>query len=272
MNSKTLYHYTSGQGLYGIMNSSELHCSHIAFLNDPTEHKYLDVVIKRIFQNSPDCKEIYDKLYNESYHGITYDFYEYYVLSLSRNNDSLSMWNYYSKGNGYNIGLNYESIIKRNENKLGEVFIVDLIYEWSKQYRTVKKFIKSFKKELLKLENTKLNEASKLKIDEDMERRFNRGLINYRLSFKHSAYAREEEVRILIAKPITNKSDVFYRLSSNGVIVEYVKLKIDLKRDLKSIMIHPKGTDLHLLGVDRFTYSENSKLKISHSQIPFRDV
>ncbi|MFG6687686.1 DUF2971 domain-containing protein [Mariniflexile sp. HNIBRBA6329] len=269
MNNNILYHYTSGLGLYGIINSSEIYCSEITFLNDPTEHKYFDDVVKKLFNNSPDCQEIYNTLYNESFHGITYDFHEYYIMSLSKNNDSLSMWNYYSKGNGYNLGLNYESIIKRNENKLGPIFIINLVYDIDEQYQTLKKFIKSFKKDILK---TKSNKSKEIKLDEELEKRFNNGLINFRLSFKHSAYAREEEVRILVAKPKTSDSKVFFRLSNNGVIVEYVKLQLDLKNDLKTIMVHPQGSDLHISGLVKFMYSKNIDLQIEKSQIPFREV
>ena len=37
----TLYHYTSGQGLSGIFDSKELHCSNVNFLNDPSEQSYV---------------------------------------------------------------------------------------------------------------------------------------------------------------------------------------------------------------------------------------
>ena len=93
--TEIIYHYTSGQGLMGILSNSEIHCSHISFLNDPSEHEYFDEILAKLFESNPDCKSIYYELYNESYFGITYSKHDFYVLSFSKNEDSLSMWNYY---------------------------------------------------------------------------------------------------------------------------------------------------------------------------------
>ncbi len=269
-----LYHYTSGNGLMGILNSSELHCSHILFLNDPTEHKYFDNVLEELFINSEDCKEIYSNLYNESYYGITYEFHEYYVLSFSKNKDSLSMWNYYSNSNGYNLGFDIESIINRNNTTNKSFFKIELVYDKTKQYNLLKKYIKSFKKELIRLRRLNIDSDEYNHAEELLIRKFNDGLIMYRFTFKHSGYSREEEVRILIAKPVNNGEESSYRISPNGVIVEYIKLKIDIKEDLKTITIHPLGSDLHLAGINGFLYSiqTNDTLKVNISKVPFRNV
>src|SRR5688572_14351294 len=113
----TLYHYTSGQGLFAIVNSGQLHCSHIDFMNDPSESFYFSTVLENVFDKVPKTKEIYSTLFNESYHRAVADPFEKFIASFSMNEDSLSMWNYYSKGNGYNLGLDVDGIINNNQNE-----------------------------------------------------------------------------------------------------------------------------------------------------------
>lgn len=113
----TVYHYTSSNGVLGIINSSKLFCTNINFLNDPTELKYYKEVLKEVFKVTPECNKIYSLLYNQSYEQNVLNPFQNYIVSFSANNDSLSMWNYYANGNGYNIGFDIDSIIRRNRSE-----------------------------------------------------------------------------------------------------------------------------------------------------------
>ena len=272
--SDILYHYTNGNGFMGIMESSELHCSHISLLNDPSEHIYFDEVLNKVLLDSKGCKTIYDSLYNDSYFGGQYYNREYYVLSFSRNGDSLSMWNYYSNGNGYNLGLNIENIIKNNTGKVGHVSRIELVYDEIEQYKLLKKYIESFKNELARIKKLGLNIPDNSYEDDQLTMEFIDGLISMRLRFKHSGYDREEEIRFLVTKPEWIGRTNFYRISKNGVVVEYIKLSFDIKKDLESITIHPLGNSLHLEGLKRYLNSKgmNGKLKLENSKLPFRSV
>lgn len=128
-----LYHYTSGQGLYGILNSSELHCSHVNFMNDPSEDIYFEEILTKVFEESPIAKNIYNAMYNESYIRAIADPFDRYVASFSKNRDSLSMWNYYAKGNGYNIGVNIENVIEENTDSQIDIQTIELIYNSAAQ-------------------------------------------------------------------------------------------------------------------------------------------
>jgi hypothetical protein len=96
-----VFHYTTGQGLFRILNSQQLHCSNLRFMNDPSEEFYFDHLIKELLEQEEDLKFIYKNLYNPSYHKAVLNPTEKYIASFSKNGDSLPMWNYYSKGNGY---------------------------------------------------------------------------------------------------------------------------------------------------------------------------
>lgn len=42
------YHYTSGQGLFSILNSQELWCSNLRFMNDPSEESYFEQLMEEL--------------------------------------------------------------------------------------------------------------------------------------------------------------------------------------------------------------------------------
>lgn len=278
----TLYHYTSGQALYEIINSSELHCSNIKFLNDPSEQVYFKEILETVLNKKTECKEIHETLFNESYQSAVLDPGEKFVASFSKNSDSLSMWNYYSKGNGYNIGLDINSIERMHQNDIA-IKRIELIYDKDLQLNQTEQYILGFKSDLekyLKLEFAKRTadtEDEYHKNDHEQDAiidSYNNGLFEMSLTYKHQAYEREEEVRLIISIHPMDEIQLGYKVSKNGTFVEYYPLKLALKDQLKSLTIHPINNELQLNGVDRFIKSTvgYNKVTINLSKIPFREI
>jgi hypothetical protein len=279
----TLYHYTSGQGLYGILNSSQLHCSDVNFMNDPSERTYFLDLLEVVFIKAHDCKDIYSGLYNKSYQDAVTDPFDRYVASFSKNPDSLSMWNYYAKGNGYNLGLDIDKIIEANRDENFYIQKIELNYKREQQIDETVAFIRSQKENC-----NRYNEIGKIikgGVSEDdyydlgyeqhnLIGEFNEGIYKLALGFKHYAYEREEEVRLVISENEVEQKSTRFKTSENGVFVEYLPLKLDLKTNLKSVTVHPLNADLHLSGAKRFINSifHNQKIDIKMSSIPFRLV
>ncbi|MEK4222454.1 hypothetical protein N1I86_10780 [Bacillus sp. FSL W8-0116] len=71
-------------------------------------------------------------------HEIHLDHLEVYVLSLTPNQDSLTLWYNYSGGDGYNIGFSYDKLlaeINRLSENMGQEFSVvygNVLYEKEK--------------------------------------------------------------------------------------------------------------------------------------------
>lgn len=279
----TLYHYTSGQGIFGIINSSSLHCSNVNFLNDPSEQTYFNTIINKVIENSKDCKQIFEALYNQSYQDSILGFNDQYIVSFSKNSDSLSMWNYYSKGNGYNLGFDLDLIFKRNIERNLIIQKLEMIYEFDEQYSLLKRYMKTTKKKYLKYRNLlaqlndEINEDNYYNIENQKDQivqTFNEDIFEFSLIFKHPAYKDEEEVRLLIIEggPDTLKKN--YKVSENGVFIEYIELKLDIELDLKSITTHPLNGNIHIEGTNRFLKSKfyNTEIRALPSKIPFRVV
>lgn len=89
----SVFHYTSGQGVKGIFDSNELHCSNVNFMNDPSERTYLIELLKSIGQDSIFCKKIYESLWSDWYNEVVLEVFASFVASFSKNPDSIAMWN-----------------------------------------------------------------------------------------------------------------------------------------------------------------------------------
>ncbi len=108
------YHYTSPQGLKGILSTRTLFFTDSQFLNDFREKININSELELFWHNYNKrydvgflnlLKRIRVTNYEDS--GFSYidrntdELCRYFVLSLSTNGDSLSMWKYYTKTNDY---------------------------------------------------------------------------------------------------------------------------------------------------------------------------
>jgi hypothetical protein len=91
----TIYHYTSADGISGIIGKHEIWMSNTAFMNDPTELKALenDTSLLKDFTNDAvkeEWRSVVDRTrFNETRQP------DYYMASFSRKKDSLEQWRAY---------------------------------------------------------------------------------------------------------------------------------------------------------------------------------
>lgn len=114
-----IYHYTSMDSFYSIINNQTLRFTHSDFLNDPQDCKmFFDIIKNHISQiiengeleeiikgsileknlNITRIKEVFDDYPITDYLKYMNQQIDMYVLSLTKSEDSLPMWNYYSSG------------------------------------------------------------------------------------------------------------------------------------------------------------------------------
>ncbi len=281
-----LYHYTTGQGLFGILEKAELHCSCVNFLNDPSEDTYFDDIVKIAIADSEEAGKIFNALVNDSFIKNVADPFGRFIVSFSKNKDSLSMWNYYAKGNGYNLGIDIDKLIETKKNEVMSVIKIDLVYNRATQIESIISSLLSFKdayKEHMDAREQEKKAISEQNEDDFYDAQYGQMQIESEVStkihelslgFKHPAYEREEEVRLIISEPDREKNTKKFKVSESGVFVEYLPLAFDLESSLKSIMIHPLSGPLHIEGTRRFLASKyrKHKIEIGPSAIPFRII
>ncbi|HAH36819.1 MAG TPA: hypothetical protein DEQ87_13705 [Algoriphagus sp.] len=280
------YHYTSGQGLFGILNSQELRCTNLRFMNDPSEEFYFDQLMKQILEKKGDkFKSVHDVLFSESYRNAVLSPTERHVVSFSKNGDSLSMWNYYSKGNGYNLEIDLNKVIELNTTYDLYVVKVEINYDENQQIELLEKLISDFKEKSERFKEGKIrmkyaiseNEYYEIMGEIDpIEMDYNERLEELKIAFKHPAYSREEEVRLIVSEvPGQNEGEnVKFRISNTGIFVSYIPLSLGSCDSVSRITTHPLNGELHRVGIEEFLKSEH---KLKHieaisSKIPFREV
>lgn len=118
MRKKVIAHYTDAQAIKGIIDNNEFWASRSDFLNDTTEVEYgwslLEKIWGKIFKDKMDKSKkeyliVLKRMINESKRKNTENIF---IVSFSKNEDSLAMWSQYSGKDGYRIGVDFRESSK----------------------------------------------------------------------------------------------------------------------------------------------------------------
>lgn len=129
MENRYMYHYTSTEGFFSIINNHSLRFTHSKFLNDPQDCKiffeiiqdYLDTIVSDdgldIFIKK-NCRQmdieamhqLLERFTVMGYLKYIHDKMDMYVLSMTSSDDLLPMWNYYG-GEGMQICFNTNELM-----------------------------------------------------------------------------------------------------------------------------------------------------------------
>lgn len=242
----TFYHYTSPEGLLGILRNKQIFFTDCQFLNDYRErleiNKELDLfwnknkgIYEQDFYNLMNSIRISE--YEDLYYDMngTNELCRYFVMSTSKNSDSLSMWKYYAKNGayyGYNIGLFVPALDDEWIDQETEVVIEhgEVIYSSVEKQSIILKGINNIYKFWLEYE--KCNEMN-LKIVRD----FKEWISYISVFFKDESFVSEEEYRFVAIAPKNKLKMLFYKDGQasikmydfrivNGVSVPYLKIPI----------------------------------------------
>lgn len=146
-----IYHYTPKEGLFGILESRNLHLKNIDYMNDPNELKYLNHYLESYKKRNYISKKYVKYILNEVNRIIGY--YDLFVFSTSEHKDSQTLWERYTKFDGYNIGLNIKKLrefFKKYEisNKNGKNIMFfqegEILYSESEKQYIIDENIKTY--------------------------------------------------------------------------------------------------------------------------------
>lgn len=299
---KRIYHYTSPQGLYKILDNLSIRFTDCQFLNDKSEYTHIEEPLEEAF------KEIEKDLNN-----FKWDFFEvlndnfeyddfritktsskfkinstkkkYYVFCSSTIKDSLGMWNYYVKGGnyeGYNIGFSVNQLLNcfsTIENSEVEVFYGKVAYKEENKIEILKDLILEADRKIdNKEKNTSNFEEFKI-VKQEIKGEVISYLENYRLFFKDEAFSNESEYRFVLRLPrkYTPNADAPIKRGfdvRNGIFTPFCVLSINKQETINSIMLSPMlESKLAKHGLKRFLKLNgynNDKIAIEESKIPIR--
>lgn len=144
--NKRLYHYTSNQALYNITKNITFWVSKSDYLNDTSELVYIAEVIEKVcnqFMNQDSSEDEFFKrnLISRATEGLSM-LQDIYVLSLTENPDSLTLWSSYSDFVGSNIGLNAMGLYRCLEETGYSCNLRKVIYDREMQEKIIFETIK----------------------------------------------------------------------------------------------------------------------------------
>lgn len=298
---KKVYHYTSPQGLYGILGNATIRFTDCQFLNDKSEYTHIRKPLFKAFD------EIRSELHNDLDRSILTMLSEnfeaddvrtakepasdadalgkrYFVFCASTAPDLLGMWNYYVKGGnyqGYNIGFKISKLLdcfSSISNPEVDVFYGLVIYKEIDQIRILKDL-------LLKADQALEERLEKASSGEDLHsaRQEVIGEIlsyigNYRLFFKDEAFSNEKEYRFVLRLPAQIRKGTGDPMRvgfdiRNGIFTPFCDLSISKEKTIDSITLSPMlESELAKQGLSRYLRLNgySSKIAIGQSSIPIR--
>lgn len=262
-----LWHYTSGNGLMGIIRNDTREHGKMHFwftrsdcLNDPSEGKH----IKDLYQSVCEALKQEGKIDNSFFDLIkdleasNHQFINFpvpspdehthagvldcvacdaFICCFSLKENSLDMWRYYSKGDG-GYGLKCAPFLfdKYKEYEYSD-YEKDAVFSMIRAYKVIYQDIE--KQAILReiildtysaYQNETSPEAKKIK---DTQGFIRYALKVFQFQFKHECYATEQEYRFVFYRPYSKPQMLENELppvkfrSQNGVIVPYIDIVVE---------------------------------------------
>ena len=275
---KEIYHYTSSNALLSIIQNKQLWFTNSRFLNDTTENRYIYLLIDEYIEQNKNkfcatyCDEIkyLCKILTKDENEFCYNLFNeknLYVSSFSLNQDSLGLWNYYTKSAGaigYNIIFDTEKFLKfSNDGSL------------IKQYGKV---IYNKNEQLLILDNlitnlyVRFKEIGESSIDQNMLFQDFAYLISeFSIFFKDESFKHEEEFRF-----VWESSKNAYIREYKNIFIPYLQYNIPIISILGITISPTNQSNIVELGlkqlIQNYLYDSerNISYRIDKSNIPLR--
>jgi hypothetical protein len=279
---KILYHYSSLEGLIGIIESKSIWATNILYLNDASELNYAKGLFRNQVNHFERKKENEDYLIHRNFktliedmeNSTSKDTYAFFVCSFSEENDLLSQWRGYSpKGIGLSLGFKLGDLRKSVERYAFS--IRPCIYNKNEQLNEINKLIE---KNFIDFTN------EKRQYQHDMYRIIlnKSGLVFYveflRLapSIKHPKFIEEQEWRIVARVDTKDQIEMIRYRPGKSMIIPYIEIPLPRGEDnliINKIVVGPThDPELAKDAVEMLLKSKKVKFdEIEVSTIPYRN-
>lgn len=230
------FHYTSPNGLLGIISKSSVWFSNSDYLNDISESDYFHEVSSNINMKGKPGKKAKNlafrtyliSMFHSNRNGDGRQTFcrekeRRYIFSSSLDFDSLSLWNYYTKTAdtiGYNIGFNLEKLINSlNLYSNQELLVGRVIYDC----KTQKELLYELYNDYFDIYEKYTHSYQRQYLYESLED----NLTKYSVFMKNPAFMNENEFRVAIFEKGESQEKKHYR-EKNGAFIPYIIKEIDI--------------------------------------------
>lgn len=204
-----LHHYTTLEGLKGILQTKSLWCTDTSSLGDPMELKYgKNLIINKLnekieIEENEAIKKILENLIT-SLEAFDSFIFRVFIACFCKEDNLLSQWRAYSgKGVGYNIGFRFEtdtmfSHTQENPLEKRHAFLRKIIYDSEIQNEIISNSITHIIEEAKRVEEQLLNNGG-LPTGWPLQAALEAVniLIDINMSFKNAVFEEEKEWRLI---------------------------------------------------------------------------
>lgn len=223
-----LYHYTTLEGLNGIINNRNLWLSHINTFNDPLEIKYgQEIISHEITEKIKDHadQEIRTFLNSLLVHIKAFGdelIHHPFVACFCEIDELLSQWRTYSdSGGGYSLGFKFSPNTKIS-SKLPEIeehrsaILRKVIYEEKKQRKLINEYLSTIIKAANSIIKKDTNKDLKIHV---MALESINIILDMLMTFKNPAFKEEREWRLIhVTREDFQPDNVEFRVAGNNFI------------------------------------------------------
>jgi hypothetical protein len=278
---KILYHYTSLEGLLGIIESKSIWATNILYLNDASELNYSIKLLGEEINNVKEKISVDDKnigkfgFFNELIENIDIFISNskvgFFVCSFSEENDLLSQWRGYCPGGiGFSIGFKLNELRKCAQN------ITPCNYSEENQKNVLSKLINKissqYDTEIKKLSWPGPWGEAELKLFIDLLIEF----LEVAPTFKHPKFKAEKEWRIIKNVQLHYIAKLIKFRAGQSMVLPYVEIPLPQEENhlrIDQIVVGPTHEPkLSKASVELLLISKEVKFgEVQHSTIPYRN-
>jgi hypothetical protein len=213
-----VYHYTSAEGLCGILTKCNFFASDLFCLNDPLEFQHGKSVVLDVLRakSDPVSVALVENFESEPLFPHIGKNWSVYSVSFCGTKDLLGQWRGYGGPSGYAIGLSLEKVLSHASHRFA---VIKVLYDLGKQHEVVEAFLA---KALDSFE-----QAKKVADPDELLTSLGTRLIQFMFNMKQPAFRGEDEWRIILLEPHdTTAFELKYR-ASNGNIIPYIEFPFE---------------------------------------------
>ena len=265
----TLCHYTTAEGMIGILESGTIHFTHAGFLNDSSEVSYGTNVIRQGITEElarADSDAWSKFLTNLSGYCVSvWELLDCFVACFCKDSDRLSQWRSYGLVSGYCLEFRTERLLWEYPPGMAWTGFKRMIYQPPDQRALVSRTLERFRPAV------DAHNGSASMEDPALSALFN-AVVPLILSLKHPAFAEEGESRfIALAWRFADPVQSLAFRSRSGMIVPYMPVGVAAGLPLQVIRHgpHPEpAITKHYLTMvaERYGYS----VSVEGSNVPLR--
>lgn len=214
-----LFHYTSGSGLIGILESRSIWATSIRFLNDSTEYSLALNLARNVVQELADkpLGKFERALYAVLLERLTLDVQEVYVSSFTENADQLSQWRAYCPTTGgYSVGFRTKFLVDSLDS-IPHRFLACCIYDSNTHQELVRDLVKGV---VLAAEESLSSGVPKDRVFRESYKQLGRLLPLLAPALKDPSFAEEQEWR-LVCLPISFENQNPHFRQGRSMLIPY---------------------------------------------------